>query len=152
MNLTNCNAQKLNEKSFDFWVGNWNLTWQDKQGKQFKGINIITKILDNKVIQENFEDPITGFKGRSLSVFDSRTKTWHQAWVDNQGGYYDFIGDLVDGNLCFITKMQEIDAKKAQRRMVFKDIKKDAFVWVWEGTQDGGKTWQLLWKIDYSRI
>jgi hypothetical protein len=35
--------------------------------------------------------------------------------------------------------------------MVFYDIKKDSFTWDWEGTQDGGETWNLLWRINYTR-
>ena len=35
--------------------------------------------------------------------------------------------------------------------MVFHHITKDAFTWDWEGTTDGGKTWKLLWQLDYRR-
>ncbi len=31
--------------------------------------------------------------------------------------------------------------------MVFYDIKDDSFTCDWQGTQDGGTTWNLLWRI-----
>ncbi len=42
-------------KQFDFWIGNWNLTWNDT----LYGTNHIEKILGSCTIQENFNDPNT---------------------------------------------------------------------------------------------
>jgi hypothetical protein len=36
--------------------------------------------------------------------------------------------------------------------MVFKNIKANAFTWDWESSVDGGETWKLNWRINYSRI
>jgi len=75
-------GQSLTEQDstlFDFWIGEWDLTWTNAEGKIDKGTNHITKILDGKVIQENFSDAAGKFKGTSISVYDRRKKTWHQA-------------------------------------------------------------------------
>ena len=144
-------AQDLNETTFDFWVGDWELSWDKGDGTKGHGINKIEKTLDGKVIQENFQDPETGFKGTSISVFNAKTKQWHQAWADNQGGYFDFSGDMSDSGPVFKTKMIEQGGKKIMQKMTFKTISKDAFTWDWEGTNDGGKTWKLLWRIEYKR-
>ncbi|HBX66640.1 MAG TPA: hypothetical protein DEG32_10965, partial [Balneolaceae bacterium] len=40
---------------FDFWVGEWELSWTDNQGNPGAGTNTIEKVLDDVVIQENFE-------------------------------------------------------------------------------------------------
>jgi len=65
-------CSSLEAKQFDFWVGEWDLTWQDKDGNTQTGSNIITKTLNNCVIEENF----TGgsFIGRSLSVYNPNKK------------------------------------------------------------------------------
>jgi len=81
--------------SYDVWVGQWNLTWDDGNGQVGKGTNNIVKILDGAVIQENFEateGKFKGFKGTSLTVYHSQRKQWKQAWTDNQGSYFDFVG------------------------------------------------------------
>lgn len=39
---------------FNFWIGEWDLTWKDPDGTTAHGKNIITKILNGKVIHENF--------------------------------------------------------------------------------------------------
>ena len=110
-------------------------------------------MLDETIIEENFsitEGAQAGFLGKSLSVMDPNNQ-WHQAWVDNQGGYYDFIGEVLDEKKVFKTKLIEKDGKEIIQRMVFYEIKKDSFTWDWEGTQDGGDTWNLLWRINYTR-
>ena len=144
-------TQELNDTTFDFWIGDWELTWDKPDSSKGHGTNRIVKILDTKVIQENFEDPETGAKGMSLSLYSSQTKQWHQAWVDNQGGYYDFIGAINDGQPIFKTKVIIQGDKKIIQRMVFKDITKNKFTWDWEITEDNGKNWKLQWRIYYTR-
>ncbi|NER13168.1 hypothetical protein GWK08_06940 [Leptobacterium flavescens] len=144
-------SQEMNEKSFDFWVGEWDLSWTNAKGTTIKGNNSIVKILDGKVIQENFTDPSTGFKGTSISVFNPQTKQWHQAWADSQGGYIDLIGAMDGEKRIFKTKPVQQGDKKVVRRMVFKDISENGFTWDWESTTDGGENWKLLWRIEYSK-
>ena len=139
------------EEAFDFWVGNWDLTWTGQDGKEGKGTNRIVKILDGKVIEENFEDLNSGFKGKSISVYNPRFKTWHQAWADNQGGYFDFKGVTEGDSRMFQTKMVEKDGKKIIQRMRFYNITADSLTWDWEMTTDGGETWSLQWRINYNR-
>lgn len=144
-------SQELDANSFDFWVGDWELTWTNQQGITKKGSNKILKILDGQVIQENFEDLQTGYKGMSLSVYNPRNKKWHQAWTDNNGGYFNFYGDFENNLKMFRTETQEVQGQKVIKRMIFKDITKNSLSWHWETSVDGGKSWQLKWKINYKR-
>lgn len=144
------------EAYFDFWVGEWELSWTDNQGNEGAGTNTIERILDGVVIQENFEatkGSLDGYKGRSVSVYNPQRQSWHQAWVDNQGGYIDLKGS-VDGE----KRIFQTDERPGPpggtiiNRMVFYDIKKDSFTWDWESSQDGGESWSLNWRILYQRV
>ena len=149
------NAQELGPESFDFWVGQWDLTWDDGDGKVGKGTNHIIKTLDDKVIQENFEaveGQLTGFKGTSISVYNANNKTWRQAWADNQGGYFNFMGDSDGKRRIFKTNPKEKGDQTIVLRMLFYDISDQALTWDWERSEDGGKTWSLSWRINYSRV
>jgi hypothetical protein len=132
---------------FDFWVGDWDLTWTNSSGKEEKGTNQIIKILDGKVIQENFRFVSGAFKGTSISVYNPSNKTWHQAWADTQGGYFDFEGD----KRIFKTKVRKQNGQKIIQRMVFYNIKQNSLTWDWQSSRDGGATWNLLWRINYVR-
>lgn len=148
-------AQSNPENSFNFWVGTWDLTWQGANGVTEKGRNVITKVLDGKVIQENFEaleGAQKGYQGMSISVYNPNTKTWHQTWMDNQGGNINFTGEIDGERKIFKTAPQKRNGQEVISRMVFYDITKDAFNWDWESTTDDGKTWNLNWRINYKRV
>lgn len=142
------------ESYFDFWLGTWDLTWQDSDGSTAHGTNRIERVLDGKVIKESFEahsGAYAGFKGRSFSVHDARKGTWKQTWVDNQGGYLDFVGEIDGNKRIFRRTGINPRGEKVLQRMVFYDITDDSLTWDWEISEDDGKTWQLRWRIFYER-
>ena len=151
--LTIAQSDQLDSATYDFWVGKWDAKWENANGSTGSGTNHIFKVLGGTVIEENFTitgGAQAGFLGKSISVMDVN-KNWHQAWADNQGGYFDFVGEVLGDKKIFKTKLVERDGKKIIQRMVFYEIKEDSFTWDWEGTQDGGDTWNLLWRISYTR-
>lgn len=135
----------------DFWVGKWDLTWEGG-----KGTNLIEKKLNGRVIQENFEateGSLKGYMGTSISTFNPQDGKWHQAWADSNGGYIDLIGFMDGETRIFQRTTPRIlpDGKEAWARMRFYNITADAFVWDWESSVDGGETWKLNWRINYTR-
>lgn len=149
------NAQQLDSLTFDFWVGKWDASWENTTtGEIEKGTNLIEKTLDGIVLQEHFEiltGVNKGVKGTSISVWSPQRKSYHQAWADNQGGYFNFIGEVDGDKKIFKTLPVERGDKVIIQRMVFYDIEQDSFTWDWEATTDGGKTWNLNWRINYIR-
>lgn len=151
-----CALGQDDEKSwFDFWVGKWEVSWTETDGKIGRGTNTITKTLDNTVIEENFkaeEGAIKGYLGTSISVYNPQRKTWHQGYADNQGAYFNFIGERNGDKRIFKTELVRQGDKEILSRMVFYNIKSDSMTWDWESSQDGGKTWTLNWRINYKRL
>jgi len=90
-------------------------------------------------------------RGTSVSIFDSTAGKWKQTWVDNEGGYLDFIGELKDGQMVLQRAAARSDGTKFLQRMVFKNITPKELDWSWEASHDGGKTWQVQWPIHYKR-
>lgn len=144
------------EAYFDFWLGGWEVTWEEANGDTGRGTNFIEKTLDGKVIQENFRvnhGQMEGFMGTSISVYNPRTNTWKQAWADNQGGYFDFTGKVDGTKRIFQTEIREIGEDTLfTQRMVFYDITNDSLKWDWESSVDGGKSWNLNWRINYKKV
>lgn len=141
------------QKQFDFWVGEWDLTWPGSKPAEIQhGTNNIKRIMDGCVVQENFSggDSIP-LRGTSVSTFDAPSGHWKQTWVDNQAGYLDFVGDFRDSQM--ILQREAIrNGKKILQRMVWKNITSSDFDWSWESSSDGGKTWQVNWPIHYKRV
>lgn len=148
-----CLVQETQNQWFDFWVGKWEVTW--KEGKTGKGTNTDVKILDNTIIQENFKIDkglLKGYMGTSISVLNPTTNTWHQGYADNQGAYFNFVGERQGYRKIFKTESVNKDGKVSIQRMVFYDISENAFTWDWELSTDGGFSWKLNWRIFYKRI
>lgn len=134
----------------DFWVGEWDLTWEGKEGPA-KGTNTITKILNGSVIHESFNgSPGIDFLGQSFSVLGRVGGKWKQVWVDSAKGYLDFDGYKEDDKVVFHRKGKSPKGEDILQRMVFHDIKQDSLVWDWETSLDG-KEWTLRWQIKYQR-
>lgn len=133
---------------FDFWVGNWELTWNDTS----HGTNMIQKIMDGCTVNENFYDPAMKYSGSSWSVYNPQLKLWQQTWVDNQGGYIDLSGKFENGMMTLSAAPRKLpNGKEIISRMVFYNIAPDKFDWRWESTKDNGATWQTDWLIHYKR-
>lgn len=132
------------ENQFDFWLGEWDLTW----GEGEKGTNHILRILNDKVIQENFSAP--DFTGISVSAYDKERKVWCQTWVDNNGTYLDFTGTFNDRKM-ILQRDAIVRGEACKQRMVWYEIQADKFEWNWERSDDERKTWKVLWNIHYTR-
>ena len=145
--MTKAEIANTQKDLMDFWLGDWNCAW----GDSVQATNHISRILDNKVIEENFHYSDGTFIGKSWSMFDSTTSKWRQTWVDNAGAYLVFTGRKEGDTVIFegdesVTK----NGQKNYRRMIFFSIKKDSFEWDWQSSADRHK-WKSLWHISYTR-
>lgn len=143
------------EAYFNFWLGEWELTWEDADGTTAHGTNYIERVLDGAVIKENFEaysGSYEGFKGKSYSVYNPRTGQWQQTWVDNNSGYLDFRGEFEGDKRIFKRKHVNPQGQEILQRMVFYDITANSLTWDWEISEDSGQTWQLRWRIFYEKV
>ena len=119
------------------------------------GLSTTDKILD-KSQQMSCERPMeNGWPDGTCELLNlpTRTSGWHRFFSEmpNDGTYYDFEGDIINGEPVFKTRMIERNGEKTIRRMVFKDIQEDSFIWIWEGTKNNGVSWNELWRINYKR-
>lgn len=132
---------------FDFWVGDWELTWNDTM----KGSNLITKEMDGCLIHEKFNDRINNFKGESWSMYNPTKKKWEQTWVDNSGAFMVFEGEMKDGQMDLRLEKTDANGKPVIMSMLFHNITANSFDWDWRSSTDNGKTWTSKWLIHYKR-
>jgi hypothetical protein len=135
-------------RQFDFWLGDWALTWGGDQ----RGTNVITSIMDGRVILENFSAlPQSPLVGMSVSVYNAALGKWQQTWVDNNASYLDFTGEYRDGRM-MLQRTARQNGVEFSQRMVWYNIEAEALDWNWERSDDKGATWRTLWHIHYTRL
>jgi hypothetical protein len=149
----NAPCSQPEQKQLEFWVGEWELTWPgDQASQEGHGTNSIRRVMDGCVVEENFSGGDSmHLRGMSLSIFDIKAQKWKQTWVDNEGGYLDFVGEFKNGQMILAREAKAQDERRLLQRMVFKNITAKDLDWSWERSPDGGKTWQVVWPIHYRR-
>jgi len=143
-------------RQFDFWLGEWNLTWPaeqtgGKEGDVGTGTNAILPLFDGCGVEESFSTTDGSFQGRSFSIYDQRSGMWKQTWVDNQGGYLSFRGSYANNTMELRTETEEREGETVVQRMVFRSITPESLKWDWQGSRDGGQNWNDLWNVTYER-
>jgi hypothetical protein len=143
-------------RQFDFWIGEWDLTWPAEQaggdpGETMTGTNRITNLFGPCAIEENFETDDRSFLGHSVSVYDEKAATWRQTWVDSAGSYLSLTGGLTGDDMMLSTEPTSDGDDVVVNRMVFTDISPESLLWLWQKSTDGGDTWTDLWTITYRR-
>ena len=142
----------------DFWVGEWDLrsmipdTTSESGWKIESARNSVRKILDGCAIEENLDGSTIEWKllGKSFSAYQQSDGIWYQTWVDNSGSYMPFTGIFEEDRKIFRVE-RERDGKTFLSQMVFYNIRENSLTWDWEHSTDGGKTWNLAWRIEYTR-
>ncbi len=97
-----CSAPEASQ--FDFWVGDWKLTWNDTS----YGTNHILKFMDGCTVNENFNSPSAKYIGQSWSVYNTSLKMWQQTWVDNMGAYISLTGKFENGAMTLTTQPSKL--------------------------------------------
>lgn len=132
--------------ALDFWLGTWDAIWEGG-----RGTNTVTRDYGGHAIIERFEaEEPEAFQGTSLSAFDPIEGCWRQFWVDSQGSQWFFTGGPTDEGFV-LTAPERTDDGTVLKRMVFSDVREEAFGWRWERSDDDGSTWTQLWAITYRR-
>ena len=107
---TPCNCCTENYRQFDFWIGDWVV--KDSSGTTILGHNTITMIEDSCGLQEKWTGA-QGTTGRSLSFYNRNTKSWHQTWVDSNGGSILMDGQFENGSIVMYTEKRYVERRKA---------------------------------------
>ena len=139
------------QEQFDFWVGEWETemsnfpNWDRKTGR-----DIVTKHLGGKLIEEVFYKGPQGENfQRGYLFYLARDEKWQHIIYDQKWGEFCLMGGFQDGKM--VLESPAHDTRPGKRRETFSNIKPDSFDYQWEESYDGGKTWQVFWKVAYQR-
>lgn len=140
----NFGCSSAESKQFDFWIGDWDLTF-DGGGK---AKNRISKILDECVVLEEYTGG--GLVGKSFSTFDPQAKQWRHTWIDNTARHVDFAGEFQQGRMV-VTRDASGPRGAFKQRLIWSDIQRDSLKWTIERSDDSGKSWKVVFSASYQR-
>jgi hypothetical protein len=135
-------------RQFDFWVGDWNVT--GVKGKQ-AGTNLVTLEEDGCVVHEHWSGS-GGGTGQSFNFYDRSDGKWRQIWVDNGGTWLNLAGNYADGKMVLVGQNTAgPGGKPQQQRITFTRNDDGSVRQVWDTSDDGGKTWQVVFDGLYKK-
>jgi hypothetical protein len=135
-------------RQFDFWIGDWDVTTLD--GKP-AGTNLITPILNGCVLHESWNGR-GNFAGESFNAYDARRKVWHQTWVDGTGSVLMLDGKFENGAM--VLSDRNVPGKpdlNAINEITWTPHADGSVRQHWRTSADGGKTWKTAFDGKYEK-
>lgn len=143
-------------RQLDFWVGEWELSWDNGDGTTGTGSNTITRDeYGDCVIYERFRSD--AFIGMSVSTYFAPAGVWRQTWVDDTGGYFALTGGPShEDGVHFELRNTRLNETELHLRMVWEDVSPSRLVWRWQSLPPDANPdtdeWQDRWVINYNRV
>lgn len=141
-------------RQFDFWLGQWDVSPTNAQNGMAVGTNTITLLDQGCVIMEDWR-PFTGATGHSLNIYDPRDQKWHQTWVDANGLRTEYAGVFTDGAMYLdnMTGGVPQNAPAGTRvRMNYRALNADTVRQWGERFDPATNAWTVTWDLTYRRL
>ena len=136
-------CESSEHRQFDFWVGHWEVF--GPAGKKV-GENRIEAIADGCALLEQWSGN-GGVTGKSLNIYDTSDRRWHQTWVDSGGTLLILAGGLVDGSMV----MRSPESAPELQRITWMPNADGSVRQLWESSSDRGSSWTVLFDGRYVR-
>src|SRR5579863_5747409 len=157
-------AERDGQHDFDFEIGSWNIhlkklmhpltgstTWVE-----FDGTSVTRKVWGGRAQLEEFEtnSSIAGrLEGLTLRLYNPQTHQWRLYWANSKTGILDppQIGEFKNGQGEFYAP-DTFEGKKITIRFIWSNTNTNKPHFEQSFSQDGGKTWEVNWITDQTRV
>ncbi|MBW3535205.1 MAG: class I tRNA ligase family protein, partial [Gemmatimonadetes bacterium] len=115
--------------------------------------NVIEPLMGGCVLHESY-DGQRGYHGESFNVYDAGRGVWHQTWVDNAGTLLRLDGGFTGERMVLEGETIAPDGTTTLNRITWSrvDGDPDRVRQLWEGSDDGGRTWSVVFDGLYTRV
>jgi len=154
------------QHDFDFEHGSWKIHLKRLQDRlagsttwvEFDGTSVTRKVWDGRANLEEFEtDSQTGhIEGLTLRVYNPQTHQWSIYWANSKDPalgqpIQPMVGEFKDGRGEFYD--QELwKGRSVYVRFIWSDITPNSAHFEQSFSEDGGKTWEVNWITDQTRV
>jgi len=159
-------VERDGQHDFDFELGSWKIHLSRLQDRlagsktwvQFDGTSVTRKVWEGRSNLEEFEtDSPTGhIEGLTLRVYNPQTHQWSIYWANSKdpdlgqpivpmvGGFKDGRGEFYDQELW--------KGRSVYVRFIWSKITPNSAHFEQSYSADGGKTWEVNWITDQTRV
>jgi hypothetical protein len=152
------------QRDFDFATGTWKIHLSrldhpltgSKKWIEFDGTLVARKLWDGRANVEEVElnSPAGPIEGLTLRLYNPRSRQWNIYWADSKNGVMDTsaqIGQFKNGRGEFYGQ-DMLDGRLIYVRFVWTKTDSDSPHFEQSYSDDGGKTWEVNWRTDQTRV
>ena len=151
------------QHDFDFELGSWKIHLKkllhpltgSNAWVEFEGTSVTRKLWDGRSQIEQFEtDGAAGrIEGMTLRLFNPQSHQWRLYWANSKVGVLDppQIGQFTNGIGEFYAQ-DTVDGKVILVRFLWSKTTSDSPHFEQSYSADGGKTWEVNWITDQTRV
>jgi hypothetical protein len=151
------------QHDFDFEIGTWKTKLKrlvsplsgSKQWAEYEGTTVVTKVWNGKAnLVELVADGVAGhFEGLSLRLYNPASRQWSLNFANIRSGTLvtPTIGEFRNGVGEFYCQ-DTYNERAVLVRFIITKISDDACHFEQAFSEDGGKTWEINWIADDTRV
>ncbi len=156
-------VQHDGQHDFDFEIGSWRIhlkrllhpltgstTWQE-----FEGSSVTRKVWNGRANFEEFETdgPSGHVEGLTLRLYNPQSRQWSIYWANGKDGVLGLptIGEFKNGRGEFFDQ-ESYNGRTIFVRYIWSDITPNSAHFEQSFSTDGGKTWEVNWVTDQTRV
>lgn len=154
------------QHDFDFELGTWKIHLKRLEHRltgsttwvEFDGTSVTRKVWGGRADLEEFEtdSPVGGhIEGLTLRLYDPQTHQWSLYWATSKSGTIGppTIGQFKDGRGEFYdTEPSGPDGRSILVRFIWSKTDTNSPHFEQSFSDDGGKTWEVNWITDQTRV
>ena len=155
--------ERSGQTAFDFEIGTWKTRLKrlvkplsgSNEWVEYEGTTIVRKVWDGRA--NLVELNVTGKAGRiealSLRLYNPQSRQWSLNFANVKGGAMTTptVGEFKNGRGEFYSQ-EDFNGRMILVRFIISDIKTDSCHFEQSFSNDGGKTWEVNWIADDTRI
>lgn len=156
-------AQHDGQHDFDFELGTWKIHLKkllnpltgSNHWVEFDGTSVTRKVWDGRAQLEQFETEGTAghIEGLTLRLYNPQSRQWSLYWGTSKTGSLGVptVGEFKNGRGEFYDQ-EPINGRVVLVRFIWSEITPNSAHFEQSFSDDGGKTWEVNWITDQTRM
>ena len=160
--MTDVLQNEATASDFDFWFGSWDVRnrWLRRRlagsddWEEFDATVVARPLLDGVSNEDEFRtDHAGGFIGMSFRFFDPERRRWSIYWADSRrpGELDPPVFGTFSGDVGVFEGDDLYKGRPILVRFAWSGVKTPTPRWEQSFSDDGGRTWETNWVMDFAR-
>ena len=152
------------QADFDFIIGQWKVHHRrlkqalkgSEDWEEFDGTSVTRKVWEGAANVEEVEADSRTWgrvQGMAVRLYDLKSNQWRIYWANRKWGTLDqpMIGEFKDGRGEFFNQ-ELFEGRGIYVRFIWSVFTEASCRWEQAFSEDGGKTWETNWIMDFTRV